>query len=80
MTTRDLLHRQSAGTDCGRIAHWLKRAGDWVTEGEALLEIEVDKTEVVVDSPFTGTLIEIGADVGDEVFDGDLLAVFQVPE
>lgn len=74
--TVDFLHEQPQGIDACRLVRWLKSEGAAVTAGEPLLEIEADKAEIVVDSPYTGTLVEIGADVGDELLDGDLLAVF----
>lgn len=74
--TVELLHEPPPGTDACRVVRWLKAEGAAVTAGEPLLEIEADKAEIVVDSPYSGTLVEIGADVGDELLDGDLLAVF----
>ena len=74
--TVDLVHQQPEGVDSSRVTRWLKAEGDTVAAGEPLLEVEADKAEIEVTSPYDGTLVEIAADVGDELFDGDLLAVF----
>lgn len=73
--TIELLHQRVDGTDSNVVTRWLAAEGAPVVEGEALVEIEADKTVVAVPSPCSGTLVEIGADVGDELEDGDLLAV-----
>src|SRR5215831_7234812 len=40
----------------GKILHWLKRPGDAVTRGEALLEVETDKVTMEVESYRSGYL------------------------
>jgi pyruvate dehydrogenase E2 component (dihydrolipoamide acetyltransferase) len=76
----ELTHVQSAETGSCRVSRWLKQEGDWVEKDEPLLELEVDKVEIETESPVSGTLKEIGAEAGDELFDGDLIAVFEVKE
>jgi len=50
-----------------RVARWLKKEGDSVAAGEALVELETDKVDVEVAAPQAGTLGKIlhgnGADV-----------------
>ena len=53
--------------DEGTISSWLKKVGDKVTEGEAIVEIETDKTVTPVESSVAGTLVEIVAQEGDTV-------------
>jgi pyruvate/2-oxoglutarate dehydrogenase complex dihydrolipoamide acyltransferase (E2) component len=53
--------------DEGTISKWLKNVGDKVTEGEAIVEIETDKTITPVEAAVTGTLVEIVAQEGDTV-------------
>jgi pyruvate dehydrogenase E2 component (dihydrolipoamide acetyltransferase) len=43
----------------GTIVEWRKAAGEPVRAGEILLVVETDKTEVEVEAPASGTLIEI---------------------
>lgn len=53
--------------DEGTISSWMKKVGDKVTEGEALVEIETDKAVTEVQSSLNGTLVEIVAQEGDTV-------------
>ena len=43
----------------GTILEWKKKAGDTVSKGEVLLEIETDKAVTEVESALDGTLAEI---------------------
>jgi len=43
----------------GTIVEWRKAVGEPVQAGEILLAVETDKTEVEVEAPASGTLIEI---------------------
>jgi pyruvate dehydrogenase E2 component (dihydrolipoamide acetyltransferase) len=49
------------------ITTWKKKAGDQVTEGEVLCEVETDKALVEVESPASGTLLELFFAEGDDV-------------
>ena len=51
----------------GTILEWKKKAGDTVSKGEVLLEIETDKAVTEEESALDGTLAEIVADEGDTV-------------
>ena len=51
----------------GLITKWLKAVGDKVTEGEPLFEMETDKLTITIDSSFTGTLLKIIREEGEEV-------------
>jgi pyruvate/2-oxoglutarate dehydrogenase complex dihydrolipoamide acyltransferase (E2) component len=63
----------SAGYDMerGRIIGWLKRPGDRVERGEAIAEIETEKTTVELEALTAGTLVEIVHDVGADVAVGE---------
>jgi len=67
MATPVLLPRRGNSNEACRIVRWLKRVGEPVREGEAIVEVETDKAVVEVESPATGTLLERlfpeGADV-----------------
>ena len=57
----------------GTVANWLKSLGDAVDLDEPLLELETDKVTMEVNAPISGHLIEILANVGDEVEVGAVL-------
>ncbi|PTF95768.1 dihydrolipoyllysine-residue succinyltransferase [Staphylococcus chromogenes] len=59
----------------GTIAEWLKKVGDTVEKGEAILELETDKVNVEVVSEEAGTLQELLAEEGDTVEVGQAIAV-----
>ena len=47
----------------GEVTVWHKQAGDRVTRGEVVAEVEVAKTTVEIEAPLTGTLAQIVAGV-----------------
>jgi pyruvate dehydrogenase E2 component (dihydrolipoamide acetyltransferase) len=59
----------------GKIVKWFKAAGDAVTPGENLFEIETDKTSMEVPSTVAGTLTDIRFQVGDVAKVGAVVAV-----
>ena len=63
--------------ETGRIGSWLKQVGEAVTEGEALAEIETEKAVVDLESPATGTLVELRFEPGDEVPVGEVLGYIE---
>lgn len=58
----------------GRITQWLKAVGDHVDRGEAIAEIETDKTTIEMESLVTGTLVEIVSANGADVAVGATIA------
>jgi 2-oxoglutarate dehydrogenase E2 component (dihydrolipoamide succinyltransferase) len=58
----------------GTIATWLKKVGDQVNKGDAIVEIETDKVNVEVTSDYGGVLQEIVKDEGDNVEVDDVIA------
>src|SRR6185436_4210601 len=61
--------------ETGKLLQWLKSAGDSVTKGEPLMEIETDKTTVEIEAPASGVLANVTAQVGDDVPVGQRIAV-----
>ncbi|MCX8064592.1 MAG: 2-oxo acid dehydrogenase subunit E2 [Candidatus Hydrogenedentes bacterium] len=49
------------------IVQWLKKEGDYVKEGEPLFTVQTDKAEIEYESPYSGTLLKILAQEGEEV-------------
>lgn len=61
----------------GKIAAWLKAVGDSVQRGEAIAEIETDKTTVEMEAMAAGTLAEILHEEGATVPVGDVIAILE---
>jgi pyruvate/2-oxoglutarate dehydrogenase complex dihydrolipoamide acyltransferase (E2) component len=59
--------------ETGRVAAWLKQVGDHVARGEAIAEIETDKSTVEMESALSGTLVEIVAHPGTELPVGEVI-------
>ncbi len=57
------------------VANWLKREGDPVSQGEALVELETDKVNVEVFAEQGGMLQKIGKQAGDVVSVGEVLGL-----
>jgi len=55
------------------VVQWLVAAGDAVTEDQAVVVVETDKSQVELPSPFAGTVADLHADVGDIVKVGAIL-------
>ncbi len=60
--------------ESGTIARWLKRVGDPVSKGEAVLEVETDKITMEVESPADGVLAQVLAKPGARVPIGQPIA------
>ena len=56
------------------VSRWLKRAGDRVTKGEPLVEIETDKVNAELESPVDGVLVEIVVPDGTTAAVGTVIA------
>ena len=62
----------------GTVTRWLKHEGDTVVLDEPLVEIETEKVEVEVPSPFEGRLVRILVQEGEVAAVGAALAEFEV--
>ena len=58
-----------------RIVRWLKKEGDRIQAGEAIVELETEKIDLEIPSERAGVLVRIARRVGDDVKVGDVLAV-----
>lgn len=56
------------------IAQWFKKPGDYVEEGESIMEVDSDKASLEVPSPVSGVVLELTAEEGDEVGVGSTIA------
>ena len=57
------------------IADWLKKEGDYVQAGEAIVVLETDKVDLDVGADRSGVLSEIRAQQGQDVKVGDVIAL-----
>ncbi len=74
MATDIVMPRLSDSMEEGTILRWLKSAGDQVSLGEELVEIETDKANMVYEAPAGGTLIETLAQEGETLPIGQVIA------
>jgi 2-oxoglutarate dehydrogenase E2 component (dihydrolipoamide succinyltransferase) len=58
-----------------RVARWLKKEGDRVEVGEALVELETEKVDLEVNADKSGVLASITRQEGEDVKIGELLGV-----
>ncbi len=63
--------------ESGKIVRWLKSEGDFVEEGEPVVEVETDKAVMEVPSFKSGVLVKILAEEGEEVPVGTDIAVIE---
>jgi pyruvate dehydrogenase E2 component (dihydrolipoamide acetyltransferase) len=61
----------------GKVQRWLKQVGDTVERGEAIAEIETDKTTVEMEAMASGTLAEIVVEEGATAALGAVIAVLE---
>jgi pyruvate/2-oxoglutarate dehydrogenase complex dihydrolipoamide acyltransferase (E2) component len=61
--------------DTGLIVSWLKKTGDVIKAGDALMEVETDKAVMEVEALADGVLTDIRAVAGDAVPVGSVIAV-----
>ena len=61
----------------GKVVSWLKQVGDRVDRGEALAEIETDKTTVEMESLAAGTVAELVVAEGDTAAVGAVIAYLE---
>lgn len=64
----------------GTIVQWLKKEGDTISRGQALLEVESDKASIEVDSPVSGIVTKILYAEGESVPVGGVMMIVESPE
>ena len=62
-----------------RVAKWLKKPGDAVSAGDALVELETEKIDLEVSADRAGVLTDVKYKEGDDVKVGEILAVLEEP-
>jgi pyruvate/2-oxoglutarate dehydrogenase complex dihydrolipoamide acyltransferase (E2) component len=61
-----------------QITNWLKSEGDEVTYGEPVVELEVNKAAVELESPADGILEAIYCWEGEEVIEGERIGAIRI--
>ena len=59
----------------GSIVEWRKRVGDYIAQGEPLVDVTTDKVDVEVPAPASGVIASLHGDEGQSIAVGALLAV-----
>jgi len=77
-TVEVLLPQWGMGMSEGTITAWLKSVGDTVAEDEPLAEVEAEKVEETLESPATGTIVEIKVPEGETVEVRSVVALIEV--
>ncbi len=65
------------GVTTATLVEWTVAVGDRVTEGQALVSIALDKVDMDIPSPVSGTLVERVAGEGEEISVGDVLCIIE---
>ena len=63
-----------------KISNWLKSIGEVIEFGESIIELEVNKSNVEIDSPTAGVLAAVYCWEGEEVIAGERIGVIEVDE
>lgn len=72
-----LLPQWGMGMSEGTVVEWLKAVGDLVKEDEPLAEIESAKVEETLESPASGTIVEILLAEGETAEVRSVIAVIE---
>lgn len=65
MITEVFLPQLTSTMEEGLVVNWLKAEGEAVEAGEPLVQVETDKAIMEIESPATGVLLKVLAQVGD---------------
>lgn len=80
MITKVVMPPLGETMDEGKIIQWLKKEGESVTRGDALLEVETDKAVLEVESFGTGVLRKILSADGETIAVGTLIGIIAEPD
>ena len=79
MATSVVMPALEMAQETGKIISWLKKEGERITKGEALLEVETDKAVVEVEAPADGVLAGVKSTEGAVVPVGQTIAWIVAP-
>ena len=75
-----IIPRFSDEIDEVAISNWLKSVDEFVEFGDPIIELEVNKSNVELDSPAAGILAAVYCWEGEEVIAGERIGVIEVDE
>lgn len=64
----------------GTVLEWLVAEGADVSEGQAMLTVEMDKADSELPAPVAGTVVQLAVSEGDTIDVGELLAVIRTAD
>ena len=70
----------SEETDVANVGQWYLDEGDFVEEGEVIVDLKSSTEKFSVTAPCSGVLAEIYCERGEEVMIGDVLGVIEEDE
>jgi pyruvate dehydrogenase E2 component (dihydrolipoamide acetyltransferase) len=79
MASEIIMPQMGADMTEGVIANWLKAEGDAVNKGDAIAEIETDKTTIQIEAFAGGVLSKILASAGAKVPVGNVIGIISAP-
>lgn len=77
MATRIVVPEMGESVVGATVARWLKREGERVAAGEAVVELETEKVDLEVTAERPGVLVQIDRHEGEEVKIGDVLGLIE---
>jgi len=73
-----ITYEQSEGEGSDAVvAEWLVKVGDQVSQGQAVVEVDVDKVITEIAAPETGLLVQIDIEVDEPVLPGQVLGYIE---
>jgi 2-oxoisovalerate dehydrogenase E2 component (dihydrolipoyl transacylase) len=66
------------GLPDAEVVKWLVKEGDFITEGDDMVEMSTAKAVVEVPSPYTGRVVKLHGGIGDVINTGNALVSFEV--
>ena len=79
MATKVIMPALGMAQETGKLLAWFKQQGETVVKGEALMEIETDKSAVEIEAAADGVLSGVMAEVGQDVPVGQVIAWILAP-
>ena len=79
MATKVIMTKLGLTMKDGTVVNWLKKEGERVEKGEALVEVETEKISTELEAPASGVLLKITAQKGAIVPVSGLLAIIGEP-
>ncbi|MCL5986406.1 MAG: hypothetical protein M1371_07545 [Actinobacteria bacterium] len=80
MTKEVIMPKLGLTMEKGILNMWHKQEGEFVQKGEALFEVQTDKTNLVIESDYSGFLARAIAIPGEELQIGQIIGYIEEKE